>query len=233
KILLMKLKCVIVDDEQLSINILENHISKVPNIEVVATFNSALPLYSLLQGKDIDLLFLDIEMPKLSGIDFLKSINNPPQIIITTANKNYAIEGFELNVSDYLIKPISFQRLLKSVNRIFDTKKQISDNSTTNEHIYLNENKKMIKIKLNNILYLESIKDYVKVVTNRKVVTTKQKLNYFETLLNSSKFIRIHRSFIIAKNKIDAYSTSKIEINQTAFPIGRKYKDSVLRMLKE
>lgn len=229
----MKLNCVIVDDEQLSIDILENHLSKIPNIVVVDTFNSALPLYSLLQEKDIDLLFLDIEMPKLSGIDFIKSINNPPRIIITSANKNYAIEGFELNVDDYLIKPFSFQRLLKSVNRIFDEKKNISDENLETDFIYLNENKKMIKIAFDNILYLESIKDYVKVVTRIKTVTTKQKLNYFESILDSNKFVRIHRSFIVARNKIDAYSASNIEINSIELPIGRKYKDSVIELLKK
>jgi len=228
----MKLNCVIVDDEQLSINILENHLSKIPNIKIVATFNSALPLYSLLQENDIDILFLDVEMPKLSGIDFIKSIDNPPEIIITSANKNYALEGFDLNVSDYILKPVSFQRLLKSVNRILNNKKHKTQNSLDKDYIYLNENKKMIKINFNNIYYLESIKDYVKVVTKNKTVTTKQKLCYFENLLDDKEFIRIHRSFIIARNKIDAYSSSHIEINNIEIPIGRKYKDSVLGILK-
>ncbi len=229
----MKLNCVIVDDEQLSINILENQISKIPNIEIVATFSSAFPLYSLLQENDIDILFLDIEMPKLSGIDFIKSIDNPPHIIITSANKIYALEGFDLNVSDYLIKPVGFQRLLKSINRVLDNKKHKTQNSLDKDYIYLNENKKMIKINFKNIYYLESIKDYVKVVTKNKTVTTKQKLNYFENLLDNTEFIRIHRSFIIAKNKIDAYSSAHIEINNIELPIGRTYKVSVLEMLKK
>jgi DNA-binding LytR/AlgR family response regulator len=229
----MKLRCVIVDDEPLALIIIEGYLQKIPYIEIVGKFDSAIPVTEFLKNNKVDLLFLDIEMPNLTGIDFLKSLSSPPTVILTTANKNYALEGYDLNVEDYILKPITFERLFKAVSRVYENfnkeKKTLKDES--DEFLYLKENKKMVKIYLKNILYMESIKDYVKIVTLRKTVITKQQLSHFESTL-SNNFLRIHRSFIIAVDKIDAYSLSGIDINKTELPIGRKYKESVIETLE-
>ena len=227
----MKLKCVIVDDEPLAITILEGHLKKIPYVEIVGKFGSALPVYEFLKNNKVDLLFLDIEMPELTGIDFVKSLTYTPAVIFTTANKNYAIEGFDLNVDDYILKPISFERLFKSVNRVFESEKESNLSTETRDSVYLKENKKMVRVYFKNILYLESLKDYVKIVTSCKTVITKQQLSYFEEILQPSEFMRIHRSFIIAINKIDSYSLSGIDIGDQELPIGRKYKEDVIKVL--
>ena len=227
----MKLKCVIVDDEPLAITILEGHLKKIPYVEIVGKFGSALPVYEFLKNNKVDLLFLDIEMPELTGIDFVKSLTYTPAVIFTTANKNYAIEGFDLNVDDYILKPISFERLFKSVNRVFESEKESNLSTETRDSVYLKENKKMVRVYFKNILYLESLKDYVKIVTSCKTVITKQQLRYFEEILQPSEFMRIHRSFIIAINKIDSYSLSGIDIGDQELPIGRKYKEDVIKVL--
>lgn len=230
----MKLKCVIVDDEPLAIAVLQGYLKKIPAIEVVETFNNAISVYEFLKDHEVDFLFLDVEMPNLTGIDFLKSFTHPPLVIITSANKNYAIEGFDLNVADYILKPITFERLIKAINKLIDIKTGKTESDKEQEisgHIYLKENKRMVKIYIPNILYLESIKDYVKVVTKQKTVITKQQLSYFESILNPNEFLRIHRSYIIAINQIDAFSCSSVEIGTLEIPIGRKYKDEAVKKL--
>ncbi len=229
----MNLKCVIVDDEPLAIAVIEGYLKKIPYIEIVGKFDNALPVFEFLKEKEVDIILLDIEMPGLTGVDFVKSISNPPSIIFITANKNYAIEGFDLNVDDFLLKPISLERLLKAVNRVIEKKSLEKEAFSENDFIYLKENKKMVKVYLKNILYLESIKDYVKVVTVCKKVITKQPLSYFESILSSTQFSRIHRSFIVAINKIDAYSLSGIDIGDKELPIGRKYKEPVIKKLDQ
>ncbi|OFX88060.1 MAG: DNA-binding response regulator [Bacteroidetes bacterium GWF2_33_16] len=232
----MKLKCVIVDDEPLALTILEGYLKKIPYIEVLAKFESAIPVYEFLQKTEVDLLFLDIEMPNLSGVDFIRSLPTHPSVIFTTANKNYAIEGFNLNIDDYLLKPLTFERLLVAINRIaekFAKKEDIEYQEGNTEFLYLKENKKMVKVYFDDLLYLESNKDYVKVVTSCKTVITKQQLSFFETKLNTKDFLRIHRSFIIAIKKIDAFSHSSIDIGKTELPIGRSYKDSVFEVLSK
>lgn len=230
----MVLNCVIVDDEPLAIAIIEGYLSRLPYINVVGKFKSALPVYQFLKNNKVDLLFLDIEMPNLTGIDFIKSLDSPPKIVLTTANRNYAIEGFNLNVDDYILKPVSFERLHKSVTRIyenFNIENTPKIKEESQDYIYFKENKKMVKVYFKNILYLESVKDYVKLVTLRKTVITKQLLSYFEKVLNPKEFLRVHRSFIVAINKIDAYSLSSIDIKNTEIPIGRKYKDITIEVL--
>lgn len=230
----MKLRCVIVDDEPLSIEVMEGYLKKIPNIEVVATFNDAISVMSILSEQEIDFLFLDIEMPKLSGIDFLRSISNPPLVIITSANKNYAMDGYELNVVDYLLKPITLERVVRAVNKIIEKKsKKVNQplSQDSDQYIFLKENKKMIRINLSDVQYIESIKDYVKVVTPSKTVITKQNLSHFETVLNPAEFVRVHRSFIVAINHIDAFTSASVEIGKLEIPIGRLYKDEALKRL--
>jgi len=230
----MKLRCVIVDDEPLSIEVLEGYLKKIPNVEVIARFNDAISAMGTLNEHEVDFLFLDIEMPKISGIDFLRTISNPPMVVITSANKNYAIEGFELNVVDYILKPLTLERVVRAVNKIIEKKsKKISQssNNDSSESIFLKENKKMIRLSVTDILYFESIKDYVKVATPSKTVVTKQNLSYFEQSLNSQEFVRVHRSFIVSIKHIDAFTSSSVEIGKVEIPIGRLYKDEALRRL--
>lgn len=231
----MKLRCAIVDDELLAIAMLEGILKKIPYVEVVKTFNDALSVYDFISENEIDFLFLDIEMPNLTGIDFLKSLTHPPLVIITSANKNYALEGFDLNVVDYVLKPLTLERVTKALCKVVDIKsaKELVGQSHPNnsEHLFLKENKRNVRISINEIVYLESVKDYVKVVTKNKTVLTKENLSHFESILDSTKFVRIHRSFIVAVNHIDAFSCSAVEIGKLEIPIGRLYKESTLKHL--
>jgi DNA-binding LytR/AlgR family response regulator len=231
----MKLRCIIVDDEELAILVIESYLKRIPYIEIVGKYCNALPLYGIIQGQQIDLLFLDIEMPDINGIDFVKSLSNRPFIIFTTARKEYAIESFELNIIDYLIKPISFERLLKSINRVMELKSQKQSIEIINElhdFIFLKENKKNIKVYIKDILYFESVKDYVKVITKNKTVITKQQLSYFESILGPENILRIHRSFIVMIEHIEAFDCSEVEVGGIKLPIGRSYKEETLKKLE-
>ncbi len=179
-------------------------------------------------------------MPKLTGIDFLKTLRNPPKVIFTTAFREYALEGFELEVTDYLLKPISFERFLKSISRVFGdaaTRPGLQSNgsvATDDEpFVYFKVDKRMVKIRLNDILVIESIKDYVKVKTAEKEIVTHQQISYLEHKLPEDKFLRIHRSFIVAFDKIDAFSATEVEINKKYVPIGRNYKNEVIEKLSQ
>lgn len=237
------LKCLIVDDEPLALDILETYIDRIDSLELIARCNNAIEAFNLIQQKDIDLLFLDIQMPKLTGIDFLKNINNPPKVVFTTAYRDYALEGYELDAVDYLLKPISFERFLRSVNKV----SQIGNNTQVpipmiaeptssgydQAFIYLKADKKMIKFLLKDILYIESLKDYVRVKTGYKEVVAYQKISYLEEKLPENKFLRVHRSFIVAIDKVEAFSATTIEIQGKEIPIGRNYKNVVLKVLNQ
>ncbi|HPD95293.1 MAG: response regulator transcription factor [Bacteroidales bacterium] len=230
----MKLNCIIIDDEPLAISVLQGYLERIPGIEVVETFNSAVPVFEYLQEHPIDFMFLDIEMPNLTGIEFVKCLQNPPLVVIISANRDYAIEGYELSVVDYVLKPLTFERLVKAVNKIFEAsnlKNLKSMLAAETDYIFLRENKKNVRVKIDEILYIESIKDYVKVVTTSKTVVTKQSLSNFEELLNPNEFVRVHRSFIVAKKHIDAFSLASVEVGEVEIPIGRLYKENAVRRL--
>ncbi len=231
----MNINCIIVDDEPLAIEVLTSYIERIEIISLEKSFRNAISAFEFLQVNTVDLVFLDIQMPKLTGINLLKTLNNPPKVIFTTAYREYALEGFELEAVDYLLKPIPFERFLKAVNKYLDnntnqySKQNASD--ANDPFIYFKVDKKMVKVRLSEILYIESIKDYVKVVTENKEIVTHQKISYMELKLSDEKFIRVHRSFIVSKDKIDAYSASEIEIGKHHIPIGRNYKSEVLQKL--
>lgn len=235
----MNLKCLVVDDEPLAREVILSHISKIDGLELVAECDNALKAFDILKKESVDLIFLDIQMPKLTGIEFLKVLNPKAQIIFTTAYREYALESYELNVADYLLKPISFQRFLKAVNRVLDV--QHEEASITQEpqdslrsdepHIFLKADRKMVKVYLKDILYIESLKDYVRIKLPGKEVISLQKISFLEEKLPEDCFIRIHRSFIVPINKIEAFSNSAVEIGGTEIPIGRNYKDAVLEQL--
>ncbi len=231
----MSIKCIIVDDEPLAIEVLESYVDRINNLEVVATCKNAIKAFEILQTEQVDLIFLDIQMPKLTGIDFLKSLTKPPKVIFTTAYRDYAIQSYELDVVDYLLKPISFDRFLKAVGKVFDVNSTSSNDNDTisedNDYIYLKADKKMVKVRLHEILYIESLKDYVRVKTSNKDVITHQKISYLEEKLPEECFMRIHRSFIVATKKIETYSATVIEVPGKELPIGRLYKQGVLERL--
>lgn len=228
----MRLRCAIVDDEPLAIDILESFLKKIPNIEVLGKFNEALSVIQFLNQTAVDFLFLDIEMPNLTGIELIKTLKNPPLIIITSANKDYAIESYELDVVDYLLKPLTLERVVKAINKLNDIVSHFEKPHDENVgYIFLKENKRMVKVNIQDILFIESLKDYVKVVTRDKTVITKENLSEFEKMLNPKDFVRVHKSFIIPLSKVDAFSSSIIEIGFFEIPIGRTYKDEALKHL--
>ena len=234
----MNIRCIIVDDEPLAIEIMESYVQKVDQLELKGTFRNAVTAFSFLQSNPVDLIFLDIQMPKLTGIDFLKTLKNPPKVIFTTAYRDYALDGFELEIVDYLLKPIPFDRFLKAVGRVTQqpassVSKNVVSSEPTEQPLFFKVDKKMVKVRMSDILYIESIKDYVKVKTHDKEIITQQKIGYLEESLPKHIFLRIHRSFIAAINKIECYSASEIEIGKIQLPIGRNYKNEVLRVLSK
>lgn len=235
----MNITCLIVDDEPLACDIIEEYLSRIEGYEVVAKCSSALQAFSILSKNKIDLLFLDIQMPKLTGIEFLKSLHNPPKVIFTTAYSEYAIEGYELDVVDYLLKPISFERFLRAIDK---ASKQlvvaaqgapaVSQQSATAEpYIYVREDKITQKIFLSEMLYIESQGNYVKIVCSERVVTSYSSISLIEEKLPEAKFLRVHRSFIVATDKITAFSGTTIMIGKHQIPIGRSYKTTVEQRL--
>jgi len=223
----MKVRCIIIDDESLAINVIENHLKNFDNIEVVATFNNPLKAYSLLEQEKIDLIFLDINMPQLSGFAFIENLSQRPLIVITTAYREYAVKSYELNILDYLVKPIPFNRFLKTINKVYQNLYSNSNSSDTSlhqePHIFLKVNKKLIKINLNDILLIESLKDYIKVMTTLGDYVVHKSLTAITEELPQSNFIRIHRSYTISINKIDAIEGNTVEIVNRKIPIGRNY----------
>jgi DNA-binding LytR/AlgR family response regulator len=184
----------------------------------------------------VELIFLDIQMPKLSGIEFLKTLKSPPKVIFTTAFRDYALDGFELEVVDYLLKPISFERFLKAVAKAMhkDSAQALAPKTqepAADNYVFFKVDKKMVKTNMKDILYIESIKDYVKVCTTEKEIITQQKISYLEESLPKDQFLRIHRSFIINRERIDAYSATDVEIGKHHVPIGRNYKNDVIQAL--
>lgn len=233
----MKVKCLIVDDEPLAIRLIEKHIAKIDALEVVATCNTALKAFELLNSQSIDLLFLDIKMPNITGIEFLKNLKNPPKTILTTAYRDYALEGYDLGVVDYLLKPITFERFFKAVDRFLSesSKSEVKiKESKENEFIVIKSGIKNYKIDVKDILYIESLKDYIKINTiDGKSITSKYKISDIEAEFDVNYFLRIHRSFIINSAKITAFTTNEIEINGVEIPIGASYKENALLFLEE
>jgi len=227
-----QLKCLIIDDEPLAQNVIENYLKNFSFIELIARCENALSALEWIKKQKIDLIFLDISMPFLSGIDFIKTLQNPPAIILTTAHKEFAIESYELNVLDYLLKPISFERFLKAINKLdihtSEVIKPVISDSENDAFIYVKSEKKNIKILFKEILFIESLKDYIKIHTIDKTIVTQVSISAIEQRLPDN-FLRIHRSFIIAKDKITAYTQHDFEIGKHQIPIGRNYKTVVYK----
>jgi len=231
-----QLKCLIIDDEPLAQNVIENYLKNFTDIELIAKCENALTALTWIRKQKIDLIFLDISMPFISGIDFIKTLQNPPKIILTTAHKEFAVESYELNVLDYLLKPISFERFVKAINKLENDGSQIIkpviDDSDSEVFIYVKSDKKNVKILLKEILFIESLKDYIKIHTPDKTIITQVPISAIEQRLPDN-FLRIHRSFIIAKDKITAYTPHDFEIGKHQIPIGRNYKAIVAKIFNQ
>ncbi|MES1217613.1 MAG: LytTR family DNA-binding domain-containing protein [Bacteroidota bacterium] len=232
-----KYSCIIIEDEPLPVEVLSDYIHQVPFLELKTVCNDALFAIEFLQNEKVDLIFLDIHLPKLKGLEFLESLKNPPHVIITSAYKDYALQGFELNVIDYLLKPIRFNRFLKAVNKLNQVQapQLVKEKASTAERLFIffNVGKKKVKIYLDEILFIESLRDYVKITTNGKSILTKFQLSEIEDKLSKSNFLRVHRSFIVARDKISAFSSNDVEIDNKSIPIGRSYKELVLSVLEK
>ena len=239
------MKCVIIDDEPLAIDVIESYIKQIGGLEIVAKCTNPLDAITLLNKHKIDLVFLDIEMPNLTGIDLVRAINNIPQFIFTTAYPEYAIEGFNLNATDYLVKPIPFHRFLTAISRAkekyeFEQNKQINVTSagiiTTNpvdDFIFVKSEYEKIKININTIKYIQGLKDYIKIysTSSNKAILTLSSFKDIMEKLPSSQFIRVHRSYIVNVGFIDALQKTKVVMDKIRIPIGETYKDEVMERL--
>ncbi len=225
-----KIKCIIVEDEPLAVKVLADYISQVPFLELQGSFKDAILATDFLRSNTVDLIFLDIHLPKLKGMAFLKTLTNPPAVIITTAYHQYAVEGFNLNVTDYLLKPFEFERFLVAVTKIKTAhieKHKSKEDSEAKDHLFLNVQKKKVKILFSEIVYIESQREYIKIVTTKKEYISKMSTHEIESLLPSNLFKRIHRSFIVSVSKIESYTAEAVEVNGISIPIGRGYRDII------
>nr|WP_276903888.1 LytTR family DNA-binding domain-containing protein [Pedobacter kyonggii] len=233
----MKVRCLLVDDEPLAIQLIQNHIDQLDTFEVVGTCSNAIKALEILRTVPVDLLFLDIKMPQITGIDFLKTLKNPPAVIITTAYREYAIEGYDLDLIDYLLKPITFDRFFKAVDRYLrlkspNVKSEAFSPVTAQQFIYIKAGGKFHNLNKEEVLYVESLKDYIVIHCTDKKITAKYKIGNLETELQDKAFLRIHRSFIVNLKKITAFTAYDIEIGTKELPIGASYKEYVFKKLQ-
>jgi DNA-binding LytR/AlgR family response regulator len=237
-----KIICLAVDDEPPALQVIEKYIAAVPVLELKTSVNNAVDALSILQNNKIDLIFIDIQMPQLLGTDFMRSLINPPKVIFTTAFRKYAVNGFELDAVDYLLKPISFERFLKAVNKVLRLNITVNENdfsikatqpnTIADGFIYLRADRKNIKVNFDDILFIESLKDYIKVVTKDKTIVTKQAISSIEESLPNDLFIRTHRSFIISLKRIESFTPELIQISKYEIPVSRSYRHEVEKILQ-
>jgi DNA-binding LytR/AlgR family response regulator len=223
-----KVKCIVVEDEPLAMKVITDYIHQVPFLHLQGTFKDAILATEFLHDHTTDLIFLDIHLPKLKGMAFLKTLTHPPAVIITTAYHQYAVEGFALNVTDYLLKPIEFERFLVAVNKVKNAggeKIESIEQREGKEYLFLTVQKKKVKILFADIVYIESQREYIRVATTKGELLTKMGTQEIEELLPPQLFKRIHRSFIVSVKRIDSYTAEEVEVNGVHIPVGRGYRD--------
>jgi DNA-binding LytR/AlgR family response regulator len=231
-----KFACAVIEDEPLAQNVLKKYIDEHPSLELEFVCSDALEAQQLLPGHNIQLIFLDINLPRLSGINFLKTLSHPPLVIFTTAYPEYAVEGFELDAVDYLVKPFSFERFLKAVNKATDKLNQpeaITANEKAAPFIFLKADKKVYKVDFEDIFYIESIGDYAKVITKQGQYVVNNTLKNLLEELPSIEFMRVHKSFVIAKSKIIFFEGNYVKVSDKEIPIGASYREEIYARLKE
>jgi two-component system LytT family response regulator len=225
-----KISCIIIEDEPLAVKILSDYIQQVPFLQLEGSFKDAIQATEWLRTREVQLIFLDIHLPKLKGMAFLKTLNRQPAVIITTAYHQYAVEGFDLNVTDYLLKPIAFERFLVAVNKVHGNPyplQPVPEAGEGKDYLFLTVQKKKVKILFSEILHIESQREYVKLVTTQKEFITRLSTHEIEKLLPAQRFKRIHRSFIVAIDKIEAITAEAVEINGRSIPVGKAYREVI------
>jgi DNA-binding LytR/AlgR family response regulator len=225
-----KIKCIIIEDEPLAVKVLSDYILQVPFLELQATFKDAILATDYLRDNHPNLIFLDIHLPKLKGMAFLKTLTHPPAVIITTAYHQYAVEGFDLNVTDYLLKPFEFERFLIAVNKVKTAQRETQvqgESGEIKDYLFLNVQKKKVKILFSEIVYIESQREYIKIITTKREYISKMSTHEIEEMLPENLFKRIHRSFIVSVSKIESYTAEMVEVNGVSIPIGRGYRDII------
>ena len=232
------IRCLVVDDEPPARDVLRRYIAEIPMLHLAGECANAVEALGLLQRQPIDLLFLDISMPQLKGTELLKILKHPPRVIFTTAHAEYALEGYELDAIDYLLKPIQFDRFLKAVNKAYTIAAPAAAFAYTPKEalkkeafVYFRVDRKMVKVMLDDILYAESMKDYIKVTTRQGTIVTKQSISSLEAMLPEDGFVRTHRSFIVSLSKIRSFTSELIEVDRTEIPIGKLFRQGVLKVL--
>ena len=235
----MRVHCLLIDDEPPALKVLESHISNINGLEIVGQCRNAIEALDVLHQKAVDVIFLNIKMPKILGTEFLKSLSHPPKVIFVTAFHDYAVEGYELDAVDYLVKPVSFERFVRAIAKLKRMlgQESVSQNNDYNPNpeafVYLKVDKLMQKVLINEITYIESWKDYIKLFqTNGKTLLVKQPISAMENLLSEHKFLRVHRSYLVSVNKISGYSALAVQVQATEIPIGRLYKQAVMSRLQ-
>lgn len=233
----MKIKCLLVDDEPLALDALESLIQKIPEMEIIDRCYNAVDALQVIHNEKIDLLLLDIQMPEITGIEMLKSLAHPPRVIFTTAYREYAVEAFELDVIDYLVKPISLERLIRSINRYHDrisqkNSPQASGSDPSNKTITIYSDKKNYRVNTSSILYVEGLKDYAMVHTDNGRLITRQTLKNLEDILPDEDFIRVHRSYIVPFHRLDSWTTYSVSIKDKEIPVGRTYRKTIMDLLE-
>jgi len=234
----MKLKCLLVDDEPPALEILRTYISAVPALDIAGECFHGMDAFNFLQHTKVDLIFLDVQMPRLLGTDLIKSLPHPPRIIFTTAHREFATDGFDLNAVDYLLKPYSFDRFLKAIHKALQQEVKATLAEGPNVHheserfLYFRADRKMVKVKVDDIIYVESLRDYVKIfTTTQSPILTKQTISSLEDMLPADYFLRVHRSFIIALAKVSSYTPQSVYLGKTEIPVGPLYKSEVIKSL--
>ena len=236
---LRMLKCMVVDDEPLAVNLLEDHIRKVSFLKLEATFNNPMDALISINSHPVDLIFLDIQMPQLNGIQFMQLLQNRAQVIITSAYQEYAIEGFEHNVVDYLLKPIAFERFYKAVEKAYNLKnpshklnRSQDMHPETGGYIFVKVETKMVRVELDDILFIEGLKNYVSIYTKTQRIVTLQVMKQLEEILPANRFVRVHKSFIVAIDKINSIERQEILIKDRLIPIGNTYQEHFYKLLE-
>lgn len=234
----MKTRCLIVDDEPLAIKVIQNHLEKVPDVDIVATCRGALEALAVVREEAVDLIFLDIEMPELTGLGFIQALEHAPQVILITAHRDYAPEGFELDVVDYLLKPVSLPRLLRALDKYrrrckVNAATDADASDSTPPYLAVRSNRRTVTIRLDDIRYIESLGDYVKIHTADQTVISKERISHLADKLSTHGFLRIHRSFLVPAARITAYTAKEVRIDGKALPVSRSYRQIVRDRLRE
>jgi DNA-binding LytR/AlgR family response regulator len=229
------IKCIIVEDEVLAQNVIQSHLQKTERFELVAVCSNAIEAIDALNRMEVDLIFLDIQLPGMTGLNFLRSLPNHPLVVLTTAYPEYALESYEFNVIDYLLKPISYERFSKTIDKIIDGKifseaKKSKDN-TPGDHIFIKSNSKFFRVSFPEIIYIEGMKDYLKIHTREHTIVTHQTMNDMENILPTRQFIRVHKSYIVAFAHIKSIFGNSVELEQTTIPIGLNYKEKLMNFI--